>query len=144
MLNGGANTDACDGGPGLETITECEQVAGEGEVRVVLRWTNRVDMDLHVREPNGEVIYFEDPTSSTGGQLDVDVQCTGNGGLENIVWGPSSTPSAGTYRITVDEYAQCGQGRASWTVEAWVGDRKVFSRTGTGSQANMPFFVALS
>ena len=87
--------------------------------------------------------FLEQVSSATGGQLDVDVQCSGNGGLENIVWGSGSTPSAGTYRVRVDEFAQCGQGAAAWTVEAYVGNRRVLVRSGSGDVSGMTFEVPL-
>jgi uncharacterized protein YfaP (DUF2135 family) len=90
-------------------------------------------MDLHVTEPNGTQIYYGNrgPTA-TGGALDVDVLCSGSGGIENVVWGEGSSPDPGTYTVWVDEYAQCGQGPAAWRLEVFVGDRRVLTRSGTG------------
>lgn len=136
-LHGGAGTqDVCDPGSGADpTPTECEAVAAEGTLRFVLRWTTQVDMDLWVTEPGGNRIWYQNPSSPSGGQLDVDVQCSGNGGLENIVWTSGDHPVDGTYQYKVNEYQQCGDGPASWFLEVWVGSTRVRSESGTGTQS---------
>lgn len=133
QLNGGPAFDVCDGGAGVDTTNQCEQVAEDGVVRVTLSWANQVDMDLHVTEPDGNEIFYGNPVSPSGGELDVDVQCRGNGGIENVRWdGSTDTPQDGTYTVGVDEFNQCGDGPAAWLVEAFVDGRKVLSRSGTG------------
>lgn len=133
QMNGGPNFDVCDGGAGVDTDNQCEQVAADGVVRVTLSWTNQVDMDLHVTEPDGNEIFYANPAAPSGGELDVDVQCRGSGGIENVFWdGSTDTPQDGTYTVGVDEYNQCGDGPAAWLVEAFVDGRKVLSRSGTG------------
>jgi uncharacterized protein YfaP (DUF2135 family) len=92
-------------------------------------------MDLHVTEPGGTHIYYDNPTSPTGGELDVDVRCHGNGGLENIVWSVADTPADGTYRYRVDEFEQCGDGPAAWVLEIYVNGTRVRTESGTGDQA---------
>ena len=43
-----------------------------GDVAFRLTWSTAEDLDLYVREPSGEVIYFGNSVSDTNGQLDVD------------------------------------------------------------------------
>ena len=68
--------------------------------------TDGVDLDLHVLEPGGKEIYWEEPKGQQGGELDVDN--TKGFGPENIYWmvesqGPGSEKvkgpgPPGTYR----------------------------------------------
>ena len=46
--------------------------------------TDGVDLDLHVIEPGGKEIYWEEPKGRQGGELDVDN--TKGFGPENIYW----------------------------------------------------------
>lgn len=71
------------------------------DVKVTLSWNNMVDLDLHVIDPNGEKIYFENPISASGGMLDIDnVEGLGP---ENIYWQDSSAP-IGEYQVFVHFY----------------------------------------
>ncbi len=47
-------------------------------------WDTDADLDLHVIEPGGKEIYWEDPKGEQGGELDVDN--TKGLGPENIYW----------------------------------------------------------
>jgi hypothetical protein len=78
-----------------------------GDPQFTLIWnTDQVDLDLHVIEPGGKEIYWEDPKGKRGGELDVDN--TKGYGPENIYWlvesdGPGSEKvkgpgPPGTYR----------------------------------------------
>jgi hypothetical protein len=56
-----------------------------GDPQFTLIWnTDGVDLDLHVIEPGGKEIYWEDPKGAKGGELDVDN--TKGFGPENIYW----------------------------------------------------------
>jgi hypothetical protein len=65
-----------------------------GDPQFTLIWnTDGVDLDLHVVEPGGKEIYWEDPKGNKGGELDVDN--TKGFGPENVYWlveseGPAS------------------------------------------------------
>ncbi len=88
-----------------------EPVLGTGDVQVTLRWSAPVDLDLHVIDPAQQEIWYQSPTSSTGGILDVDAN--GNCGnmvaspVENIYWPYGSAPSGG-YQVQVVYYMTCG------------------------------------
>ena len=56
-----------------------------GDPQFTLIWdSDDVDLDLHVIEPGGKEIYWEDPKGNLGGELDVDN--TKGYGPENIYW----------------------------------------------------------
>jgi hypothetical protein len=56
-----------------------------GDPQFTLLWnTDGVDLDLHVIEPSGKEIYWEEPRGVQGGELDVDN--TKGFGPENVYW----------------------------------------------------------
>ena len=55
-----------------------------GDPQFTLLWDTEADLDLHVIEPGGKEIYWEDPKGLRGGELDVDN--TKGFGPENIYW----------------------------------------------------------
>lgn len=83
-----------------------------GNPRFNLEFTNpeNVDLDLYVQTPNGEILYYGNPTGDDG-QLDVDCKCNGcpNGPYENIYWVEGTAPR-GTYKYWVKYYGKCGSG----------------------------------
>jgi hypothetical protein len=69
-----------------------------GDPQFTLIWDTDADLDLHVIEPGGKEIYWENPRGEQGGELDVDN--TKGFGPENIYWlvesdGPGSTKIRG-------------------------------------------------
>ena len=76
--------------------------AGMGDVYVTLRWENTSDLDLYVKDPNGELIYYNHKTSASGGKLDVDDR--DGYGPENIYWATGTAPS-GTYTVYVEYWS---------------------------------------
>lgn len=55
-----------------------------GDPQFTLLWDSEADLDLHVIEPGGKEIYWEEPTGKFGGELDVDN--TKGFGPENVYW----------------------------------------------------------
>lgn len=95
---------------------------GTGALQFSLTWDKPVDIDLRVVEPNGNEIFYNSPTSDTGGQLDNDdTDGTGEGDLgpggqnavENIFW--ASSPPLGTYFVSVDYFS--GNEPTNFTVQ---------------------------
>ena len=91
--------------------TDTEVVLGTGDIQVTLRWEGLNDLDLYVTGPNGELIYYNHPTSADGGQLDIDSNrgCGGNitsQPVENIFW-PSGEAPLGQYVIYVHYFKYC-------------------------------------
>lgn len=86
-----------------DAVREAERVGQNGALKVTLLWNFDGDIDLHVRQPNGEEIYYGNKEDeSTGGELDVDNQRGGSGSAENIYW---PEPPNGEYSIYLVYYA---------------------------------------
>lgn len=83
-------------------VTEGALDTGFGDVQVTLTWDTAVDLDLWVTDTEGEVIYFGNAQSGTGGRLDRDDM--DGFGPENIFW-ESGTAPAGEYKVEVDYYS---------------------------------------
>jgi hypothetical protein len=86
--------------------------AGTGTLQVALSWDTDSDLDLHLVEPGGFEIFFDEPQSPAGGRLDLDgnAGCDGSGNSENITY--ANAPPSGEYIVRVDHYENC-TGRAS-------------------------------
>lgn len=69
-------------GDGSESIKGVQVKVGDPQLTLV--WDNDVDLDLHVVEPGGKEIYWEDRKGNQGGELDVDN--TRGYGPENVYW----------------------------------------------------------
>jgi len=97
--------------PMMPTPPPATATLGTGDVQATLRWNTLNDLDLYVIDPAGNVIFYYQPSSSTGGILDVDANrdCLADMSLspvENIYW-PFSVAPAGTYHVEVEYYAHC-------------------------------------
>jgi hypothetical protein len=93
---------------------------GVGNLQVTLNWSSNADIDLHVIEPGGEEIYYNYPSSTAGGALDRDNQCSDfvMGRPENIFW---TIPPNGTYQVNVVYYQNCGgAGPVNFTVRICI------------------------
>jgi hypothetical protein len=69
-------------GQGGETVRGVEVKVGDPQFTLI--WDTDTDLDLHVLEPGGKEIYWEEPKGKQGGELDVDN--TKGFGPENIYW----------------------------------------------------------
>jgi hypothetical protein len=91
--------------------------AATGEVQVSVSWNAASDIDLHVVDPRGEEIFWNNPTSASGGQLDLDsnAACAIDGkNNENIRW-TTNAPS-GSYTVRLDYWSGCGVGSTNFVV----------------------------
>jgi uncharacterized protein YfaP (DUF2135 family) len=84
-----------------------EAGGNDGTLRVSLAWNSIVDLDLVVKEPDGNVIWFDHPISASGGHLDVD-RNRADGALtdtpiENVYW---RNPVHGQYEVTIFLYSR--------------------------------------
>lgn len=81
-----------------------------GELRTSLSWFNYDDLDIHVLEPNGTRIIFNNKVSRTsGGKLDVDMNAGGGRSrtpVENIIWTDKNRMTGGTYKVMVNNFCQ--------------------------------------
>jgi hypothetical protein len=71
-------------GEGGERIHGVEVKVGDPQFTLI--WDNDVDLDLHVIEPGGKEIYWEDPKGAKGLGGELDVDNTKGFGPENIYW----------------------------------------------------------
>ena len=115
-----------------------EVVLQTGDVQVTLRWDTADDLDLYVRDPNGEEVSFFNPTVSSGGQLDVDANaaCMERMGspVENIFW-PTGGGAPGDYVARVELFSHCGpENPINFTLNILV-NGEVQTQTGTVSSA---------
>lgn len=95
-----------------DSIKERVKTAGgniNGVLRCSLGWFNYDDLDIHVVEPGGNEIYYSRKISSTGGNLDVDMNVGSPGSrsaVENIVWSDLSKMKEGKYKVFIHQYKQ--------------------------------------
>lgn len=89
---------------------------GTGELQISVSWDAESDVDLHVLDPDGDEVYFEQPTVASGGELDLD----SNAGCdidhvnnENITW---TVAPRGRYIVRLDYYAACDVAATKYTV----------------------------
>lgn len=92
-----------------DSIKERVKAAGGnvvGELRTSLSWSNHDDLDIHVKEPNGNVIFFNNKRSLTSGWLDVDMNAStlSRSPVENIIWTDKSKMVEGVYQVVVNNY----------------------------------------
>lgn len=118
---------------------------GGGAVQVTLLWATGDDLDLHVTEPDGSVIFHSQPTSPSGGQLDVDDRggdCTSDTlRAENIFW--DTAPPAGAYVVDVENYQACGDGPVGARIQVRIdGALVVDQQVVVGSDGPITFEVA--
>jgi hypothetical protein len=141
----GGNDGPPPGGPGptpSPTFTvPPDVILGEGDVQVTLLWGGTADLDLHVRDPNNEEIYFGARTSSSGGSLDHDDTAgTAAAHVENIFWPQAGAPS-GSYEAWVVNYG--GGVTESFELRIVVGGQVVYSQGGSldpgASSEHVPF-----
>jgi hypothetical protein len=86
--------------------------AKTGQIQISLAWDSYDDLDLHVLDPNNEVIWWRNKRSRSGGVLDVDmnVHATSLRPVENIFWGAGSAPR-GKFRVKVVCFNYRGRNR---------------------------------
>jgi len=100
-----------------------------GNIQITLAWPTSADLDLYVRDPSNEQIYYGHDRSQSGGHLDQDARggCSNDqvdSNLENVYWNQDSPP-AGAYQVTVQYWdgARCstGAGATTFTLSIAVG-----------------------
>ena len=134
---------------GLEESPTCKVgKLGTGDVQVTLQWGSGADLDLHIFEPDGTEIFYDQPgPSPSGGQLDVDsnAQCDPGASVENVFW-PSGAAPQGDFTaivygfgITPADGKPCGNGDYVLTITV-AGETQTFEGTvGQDEQDKYPF-----
>jgi len=80
----------------------------EGDLRCSLSWFNFDDLDLHMVEPGGQHIFYQNKQSSSG-SLDVDMNVFAGGSreaVENITYANRHRMGEGRYKLYVNQYAK--------------------------------------
>lgn len=108
-----------------------------GDVSFRLYWIPpKDDMDLHVRDPHGNEIWYQKQESPTGGRLDRDD--TDSGGPENVYW-PTGGAPAGDYECWAEYFAGSGPYRAVLEIREGprVVKKKQFELSQKGSKTDV-------
>lgn len=80
-------------------VRQAERTGNRGDLKVTLLWNFQGDIDLHVVQPNGKEIYYDNRRDTrTGGYLDVDNRNGGPDSAENIYW---ESAKNGVYKVSV-------------------------------------------
>jgi hypothetical protein len=97
------------------------------DIAVILRWNAYSDVDLHVTDAKGVKVYFANPRSAEGGQLDLDSNpaCNIDGVNQEVITWPLGRAPLGEYRIEVDYWSDCGVPRSDYGVTFMVRGRTV-------------------
>jgi hypothetical protein len=107
------------GSAGASTTTSLSAVdLADADIAVTLKWTGASDVDLHVVDPKGQEIFWEDRTTPEGGQLNLDSNpaCDiDNVNQETISWPKDKAPH-GSYSVSVHYFSDCGQPNAPFSV----------------------------
>jgi hypothetical protein len=103
----------------------CESVIASEALLFQLTWDVATDVDLHLREPNGNVIYYGHQSSPSNAQWLVD-DMTGTG-PEKIWW--MSSPPGGTYEYWAENYS--GSKTIQFTLKVYQDGTLTASNTGT-------------
>jgi uncharacterized protein YfaP (DUF2135 family) len=105
-------------------------------IQVSLTWNATADFNLEVRDPAGGSLYWDSPTTESGGTFDtanVNGNCetfTADSPTETVSWSAGSVP-AGSYEILVFYTQDCeANGAVSFTLDGAV-DGQDFGRNGT-------------
>ncbi|MGV9672034.1 MULTISPECIES: YfaP family protein [unclassified Gordonia (in: high G+C Gram-positive bacteria)] len=109
---------------------------GTGAVQVTASWDVDSDLDLILVEPSGSKIYFNEKTSSSGGELDLDsnADCDIDGKRNENITYPQA--ASGTYTVYVNLYASCGTSSTNYVVTVSVGGQAPQTYTGNLSTPN--------
>jgi len=126
----------CDG------TYDFESPGGTGALSFRLRWDGPQDLNLVVLTPDDEEISHENPSSSTGGQLDhdanADCQQSSSAPPETISW-PSGKAPRGEYYAWVELASLCGGASdPPYTVEVIVDGVVKKTWHGTGGPYTNP------
>jgi hypothetical protein len=104
---------------------------GTGDVQVTVSWDGDSDVDLHVVDPNGDEVFYNNSPVPSGGNLDLDsnADCDiDHRRNENITW---ARAPAGRYTVRVDLYKSCGVASTHYVVTVQVVGQPTRTFTGT-------------
>ncbi len=92
-----------------------------GDLRCSLSWCSHNDLDIHVLEPNGNLIYFSNKRSTyTQGTLDIDDTRGGSikkPAVENITWADKASLHEGRYVVLVHNFSGSNTNESGFELE---------------------------
>lgn len=97
--------------------------AQDGIITISMLWMTTDDMDLHVRTPSGDEIFFGNPRTERG-ELDIDMQITEpfvSSPVENIYF---TDPERGKYEVWVYNFTDRTPGSTQVLVRVKIAGRK--------------------
>ncbi|MCI0712163.1 MAG: PPC domain-containing protein [Chloroflexi bacterium] len=125
-----------DGGT-VDDQTDSTAVLPSGSIEVALRWANSADLQLLVRDPNGDSVFDDEVTIPSGGILNEVgnqncVLATGNP-VSYIYWPEGRTLNPGTYEVEVWYQSECVAGTPppTFTLTIEVSGNTVFTTNQT-------------
>lgn len=85
----------------------------DGVLRFSMMWADgngdNSDLDLHCNEPDGNLIYYGNKRSTTGGNLDIDIRHpAGSLAVENITFPNLNSMHNGVYKLVIHQFANRG------------------------------------
>jgi hypothetical protein len=104
-------------------------------LQISLSWSANVDLNLEVRDPIGNTLYFDSRTSPTGGEFGFDAngfcQVISPNPTETATWAPGFLPT-GSYEILVFYRQACEQPVAvNFTTTVTINGQTLQPQTGT-------------
>ncbi len=91
-----------------------------GVLRCSLAWYNTDDLDIHVIEPGGNEIFYGGKCSTTGGNLDVDMNAgrpLKTDAVENITWPDLRRMREGVYKVFIHQFSKRGSDNVGFEAE---------------------------
>jgi hypothetical protein len=112
----------------LEAALAEAKPPGPGELVVRLAFEPGADLDLYVTDPLDETIYYANTPARSGGALDADRRCEGDGDAVETV--RFVAPPDGRYRVGVDFQDRCEDGErvAPWVIAIDAGGERRWLR----------------
>ncbi len=115
--------------------SEPEQILFAGGIEVQLAWQGSADMNLQVRDPLGQTLYFDSRTTNNGGTFGFDAnglcEVISQSPVETATWAPGFL-ATGSYEILVFYRQACDTANpVTFTVNVSVNGENVGSYEGT-------------
>ncbi|HTU63597.1 MAG TPA: hypothetical protein VMF89_34275, partial [Polyangiales bacterium] len=139
-------------GPRTSIELEASALSKDAALSVQLRWDNAADLDLHVLEPSGQLIWARnihslrapgsasDAELAQAGVLDIDANagCSAiDRSVEHVLW-RADFPS-GRYRVRVATASLCGESSAHWSIAAHKHGEPIASASGISVPSDTRF-----
>lgn len=118
-----------------ETFRTGQYLSATG-LQVSLSWNNTSDMNLQVRDPEGQTLFFDSRTTTNGGTFGFDVNglcqvLTADNPTETATWAPGAVPT-GSYEILIYYRQDCeNNGPTTFTVNVSIDGRQLEPITAT-------------